>query len=81
MVFKLGPEKCVSSSSILPEERHYTAFEANGQLYQFKRIPFGSTNAVPCFQRVINDIFDKYGCKASYAYLDDVSVWSDARRA
>ena len=26
---------------LLPEERKYTAFEANGQLYQSKRIPFG----------------------------------------
>ena len=52
---------------ILPEERHYAAFEANGQLYQFKRIPFSLKNVVPCFQRVINAIIEKYGCKATYA--------------
>ena len=32
------------------DERKYTAFEAGGQLYQFKRIPFGLKNAVSCFQ-------------------------------
>jgi len=42
---------------ILPEERLFTAFEANGQLYQFKRIPFGLKNAVPCFQHVVNKLF------------------------
>ena len=28
------------------EDRPYTAFEANGKLYQSKRISFGLTNAV-----------------------------------
>ncbi|XP_072389424.1 uncharacterized protein [Diabrotica undecimpunctata] len=37
------------------EEKIYTAFEANGQLYQFCRIPFGVTNGVACFQRVIDE--------------------------
>jgi len=45
---------------ILPEERLFTAFEADGQLYQFKRIHFGLKNAVPCFQRVVNEIMPKY---------------------
>ena len=58
---------------LLPEERKYTAFEANGQLYQFKRIPFGLKNAVPCFQRVINDIA-AHGCKGTFACLDDITV-------
>ena len=36
------------------EDRPYTAFEANGKLYQSKRISFGLTNAVPWFQRIID---------------------------
>ena len=36
--------------SINPAERKYTGFEANGQLYQFCRIPFGVTNEVAVFQ-------------------------------
>ena len=59
---------------LLPEESKYTAFEADGQLYQFKRIPFGLKNAVPCFQRVINDIIAAHGCKGTFAYLDDITV-------
>jgi len=29
----------------------YTAFEDNGQLWEFNRIPFGIANGVPQFQR------------------------------
>ena len=60
---------------LLPEERKYTAFEADGQFYyQFKRNPFGLKNAVPCLQRVINDIIAAHGCKGTFAYLDDITV-------
>lgn len=38
---------------ILDNDRHYTEFEICGQLYQFKIIPFGVTNRVAVFQRVI----------------------------
>ena len=38
---------------IKEEDKPYTAFEANGKLYQFCRIPFGVTNGIACFQRVI----------------------------
>ena len=38
---------------LLEEERFYTAFEAGGELYQYKRLPFGVTNGVSAFQRSI----------------------------
>ena len=49
----------------IPEEdRLYTAFEANGKLYhQSKRLSFGLTNAVPWFQRIINDLLYKIPVK------------------
>jgi len=40
---------------LLAEERHYTAFEAHGQLFQYKRLPFGVTNGVSAFQRSIDE--------------------------
>jgi len=61
---------------LLSEEIKNIAFEANGQLYQFKRISFGLKNAVTCFQRVINDIIAAHGCKGTFAYLDDITVCS-----
>ena len=38
---------------IKPKDRCYTAFEADGCLYQFTRLAFGLTNAVPTFQRIM----------------------------
>ena len=59
---------------LLPEEQKYTAFEAGGPLYKFKRVSFALKNAVPCFQKVINQIILKYNCKGTFAYLDDITV-------
>ncbi|KRX92976.1 Retrovirus-related Pol polyprotein from transposon 17.6 [Trichinella pseudospiralis] len=56
------------------DEKLYTAFEADGSLYQFTRIPFGVTNGVACFQRVINSFIKKEKLKGVVAYLDDVTV-------
>ena len=36
------------------EDKAYTAFEASGGLYQFTRLPFGVTNGVACFQRIMS---------------------------
>ena len=59
---------------LLAEERHYTAFEADGQLFQYKRLPFGVTNGVSAFQRSINEFIKKHRLKKVYAYLDDLTV-------
>ena len=56
------------------EDRPYTAFEANGKLYQSKRISFGLTNAVPWFQRIIHDIIERNNCKGAFAYLDNITI-------
>lgn len=57
-----------------PSDRIYTGFEACGKLYQFRRVPFGLTNAVPCFQRMVDEIINRGGCKGTYAYLDNITV-------
>ena len=64
---------------LLPEEQKYTAFGAGGHLYEFKRVPFGLKNAVPCFLRVINQIILKYNCKGTFVYLDDITVCGRTR--
>ena len=59
---------------IKDSDKPYTAFEADGNLYQFKRIPFGVTNGVACFQRIINNVINENNLKDSFAYLDNVTV-------
>ena len=64
----------------LLEERHYTAFEADGQLFQYKRLPFGVTD-VSAFQHSINEFIKKHRLKKVYAYLDDLTVTGETLRA
>ena len=52
----------------------YTAFQAVGFLWQWKRIPFGLTNTVPCFQQIVGDIIKSNGCEGTFAYLDNITV-------
>ena len=56
------------------EEKIYTAFEASGNLYQFKRIPFGVTNGVACFQRIIDKVIKDEHVADTFAYVDNVTV-------
>ncbi|KAJ4441140.1 hypothetical protein ANN_10990 [Periplaneta americana] len=78
-----GQTKTVTSAyhqiPIVEHERSYTAFEACGQLYQFLRIPFGVTNGVAYFQRVINSIISNEKLNGAYAYLDDITVCSTSQ--
>ena len=59
---------------IKEEEKVYTAFEANGCLYQFCRIPFGLTNAVAGFQRIMTEIVSSKSLNGTFAYLDNVMI-------
>ena len=59
---------------IKSEDRPYTAFEANGRLYQFKRLPFGVTNGVSIFQREMDQIIDDRSLKGVYPYLDNITI-------
>ncbi|XP_054267292.1 uncharacterized protein LOC128989427 [Macrosteles quadrilineatus] len=60
---------------ISDEEKKYTAFEAAGRLFQFRRIPFGVTNGVACFQKTMDQIIRKEKLNGVYAYLDDLTVY------
>lgn len=59
---------------LLQEDRPYTAFEANGKLFQFRRLPFGVTNGVSCFQRIMDNFISSHHLRSTYAYLDDVTI-------
>ena len=59
---------------IKEDDKLFTAFEADGNLYQFCRIPFGLTNAVACFQRIMNQLIIDYSLQNTFAYLDDITV-------
>ena len=57
-----------------PCDYYLTGFEAVGKLYKFKRLPFGCTNAVPIFQRIINPFIKENHFQGTYAYLDDIII-------
>ena len=59
---------------IAPEERKYTAFEADGDFLQYTVIPMGVTNGVSAFQRVVNKIIKDNNLDLTWAYLDNVTV-------
>ena len=58
---------------IAESDKPYTAFEADGGLYQFCRLPFGVTNGVAAFQRIMDQLIAKHGLKVkgTFAYLDN----------
>ena len=56
------------------EDKPYTAFEARGCLYQFTRLPFGITNGVACFQREMMKFMQEEDLKATFPYLDNITI-------
>ena len=59
---------------LAPEDREYTAFEANGKLYQYCRLPFEVCNGVSAFQRIIDNMIEKHNLQKPYAYIDNITV-------
>lgn len=59
------------------EERQYTAFEADGALWEFLVIPYGLRNAPSAFNRACHDMFD--GLEGVYIYIDDVVIAGNTR--
>ena len=50
----------------------FTAFEVNGQYFEFTRLSFGVTNAVAAFQREMTAFLRRRNLKRTHQYLDDV---------
>ena len=72
--FKYELKNAYHQIPLHPDDKKLTAFEANGKLLQFKRIPFGLTNAVGAFQRTVTQIIKEDGLVGVYPYLDDVTI-------
>ena len=67
--------KCAYHQGPLPNsDKKCTAFEANGRLYPFCRIPFGVTSRISAFQRTIDSFIAEEGLTDTFAYLDDVTI-------
>ena len=60
--------------SIADSNRRFTAFEADGKLWEFTRIPFGVTNGVPTFQRERDRMVADDGLSGTFPYLDNITV-------
>ena len=56
------------------EEMKFTAFEANGRLYQFRRIPFGVTSGAAAFQRTMDNFISEEALEDTFAYLDNITI-------
>lgn len=54
------------------EDRHKTVFINNGKQYEFRRMPFGFSNAPSTFQRAIKHIFFDYD--QFEVFLDDILI-------
>ena len=57
-----------------PRDREFTAFQSGNALYQWRRLPFRLTNAVPEFERLIT--LSENDVKGCYPYLDDLTIAS-----
>ena len=58
------------------ESREKTAFVTPWGFYQWIRIPFGLSNAVPAFQRFMETLLEDYRDNCAIPYLDDTIVHS-----
>ena len=56
------------------EDRLYTAFEADGGLHQFTRIPFGVTNGIACFQRTMDNFLLEEELDNTFAFMDNLTI-------
>jgi hypothetical protein len=56
------------------KEKPFTAFEANGCLYQFCRVSFGVTNGVAHFQRAIDNIIAKENLRDTFTYVNNITI-------
>ena len=62
--------------SMEPEDRDKTAFITRRGMYRFRNMPFGLSNAVATFQRLMDLILTGLTLEICLAYLDDIIVFA-----
>ena len=67
-------ETAYNQIKIRDEDKPLTAFEANGALYQFCRLPFGVSSGVAIFQREMDQFIKRNNLSGTYAYLDNITI-------
>jgi hypothetical protein len=60
------------------EDREKTAFVANNQLYEFKRMALGLTNAPSTYSRLMDIVLSGLTYKYCLVYLDDTIIFSNS---
>lgn len=68
-----------AKNQIFEDQKHSrpkTAFESHCGLFQFKVLPFGLSNALATFQRVMNSVLAGLIYKCCAVYLDDIVIAS-----
>ena len=63
--------------SLAPESRQYTAFEANGKLYQYRVTLMGAQRSTKTFRRLATRIL-KGAEKYAAAHVDDFVTFSES---
>jgi len=58
------------------DSKHVTAFNTTDGHYQFKRMPFGSSNAPAVFQKLIYAVLGNLRYTTAMAYMDDMIIQS-----
>ena len=64
---------------IREEDCKFTAFEVDGELWEFTVIPFGVTNGVSAFQRTIDKVIKREGLKDTFAFIDNLTVCGNTK--
>ncbi len=60
------------------KDRPKTAFQANNQLWQWKVLPEGLTNAPSKFQRYMHSILGRRIGKICWVYIDDILIFGES---
>ena len=61
------------------EDKELTAFEADGKLYHFLRLPFGLRNAVAGFQRTIDKFIEDNKLEGVHSYVDNIYIGGNSQ--